>query len=107
MPRKSTVVPVMSRHSATADRPGPASSSPFRSSKAGNRIVAARAMIEKREAEVAALEKALGAADNLKIQKILTTRLRATRNNLESWLTYLEEDEAPRERRAVIIPPTH
>jgi hypothetical protein len=105
MPRKSTIAPVMSRHSATADRPGPASSSPFRSSKPANRIVAARAMITKREAEISALEKALDEADNVKVQRILTTRLLATRNNLRSWLAYLEEDEAPRERRAVIIPP--
>lgn len=107
MARRSALVPVMSRHSATADRDGAAASSPFRSHKPAHRIVAARAMVEKREAEIAGLERALAAAETLKVQRILTTRLLASRNNLQSWLAYLEEDEAPREARAVIITPKH
>lgn len=102
MPRKSAVAPVMSRESRVADRPGPASSSPFRSSHLATRIVSARAMITKREAEIEALTKALDAADNVKIQRILTTRLKATTNNLRSWQAYIAEPE--QEIRAVIIP---
>lgn len=102
MARTSRITPVMSRQSAVADRPGPAAASPFRSHKVANRIVAARAMIEKRKAEIAALEKALESADNIKIQRILTTRLLASRNNLRSWEAYI--CEADREPRAVIIP---
>lgn len=100
MARKSQIVPVMSRDSRTADRPGPASSSPFRSSKAAVRIKAARAMIEKRQGEIKALTRALEAAESPKIQKILTTRLLASRNNLRSWEDYIVTYE--REPRAVI-----
>ena len=100
MARKSQLVPVMSRDSRTADRPGPAASSPFRSSKAATRIKAARAMIEKRQGEIEALTRALDAAEAPKIQKILTTRLLASRNNLRSWEDYIRTYE--REPRAVI-----
>lgn len=100
MARRSQLVPVVSRESRTADRPGPASSSPFRSSKLANRKVAAREMIKKREAEIEALSKALDKAETPKLQKILATRLLASRNNLRSWQDYIRE--ADREPRAVI-----
>ena len=102
MPRRSAEVPVLSRQSRVADRPGPAEASPFRSSKAANRIVAARDMITKRQQEIEALRKALDVADNVKVQRILATRLKATTNNLRSWQAYIETYE--REPRAVIVP---
>lgn len=90
------------RDARTADRPGPADASPFRSAKAGRRIVAARAMINKRKDEIAKIEKALERAETPKIQRILTTRLLASKNNLAAWETYIVGFE--QEPRAVIIP---
>lgn len=96
-------VEVATRYSRTADRPGPANRSPFRSALPTKRIQAALAMIKKREREIAALNALLaettpGSADERK----LTTRLLASSNNLASWNTY-RADNCPKEVRAVII----
>lgn len=92
-----------SRFSRTADRPGPASASPFRSKQESTRYVAALAMIGKRQQEIKALTKALEQADTFKDQRRITTRLKACQNNLQAWDTYLEQQQ-PREPRAVVIP---
>jgi hypothetical protein len=92
------------RHSKTADRPGPANRSPFRSSHPLRRQIAAAKMVAKREEELAALRAALRKATDEDDQRRLTERLLATSNNLESWLDYLDDD-SPRDAGSVIIPP--
>ena len=92
-----------SRYSRTADRPAPASHSPFRSYQPSRRAIAAHQMVEKREDELEALETCLRNERDPREQKRLAQRILATKNNLESWLDYLG-DEAPREKGAVIVP---
>ena len=90
------------RDSRTADRPGPAEASPFRSSRPSKRVLAARAMILKRDREIDELEAKLADATDPALQAKLTTRLVATINNRKSWLTYLA-DGSPKETRAVVV----
>lgn len=92
-----------SRDSRTADRQGPASVSPFRSSLPRKRVLAAEAMIEKRQAEIVELEELLDGIADLEEQKRVTLRLTATYRNLASWQEYLAEG-SPKETRAVIVP---
>ena len=91
------------RDSRTADRPGPAEASPFRSSRPLKRMLAAEKMVAKRTAEIAKLEALLRKATELAVQKRLTLRLRASINNRASWLDYLAAG-FQKETRAVIIP---
>lgn len=93
-----------SRYSKTADRPGPATKSSFHSHHPLRRVIAAEAMVVKRRAEIRALVKALARTADLREQQRLTARLLASHNNLDAWLAYLAQG-APREPRAVIIPP--
>lgn len=92
-----------SRNSRTADRQGPASASPFRSSLPKIRVQAAKDMIVKRHAEIEMLEELLDDAADLPTQQRLTLRLTATYRALASWQTYLAEG-SPKETRAVVIP---
>lgn len=92
-----------SRYSRTADRPAPASHSPFHSYRPSRREIGAHQMVEKRETELAALEGCLRTERNPREQKRLAQRILATKNNLESWLDYLEEG-AYRVQGAVIVP---
>jgi hypothetical protein len=96
-------VAVITRDSRTADRQGPAESSPFRSSLPRKRLLAAEAMIEKRDLEADKLEEKLARTTDPAEQARLTTRLLATVNNRNSWLDYVAEG-FPKETRAVIIP---
>lgn len=92
-----------SRDSRTADRQGPASASPFRSSLPRKRVLAAEAMIAKRLAEIEELEELLDGIGELDEQKRVTLRLTATYRNLAAWQNYLV-DGSPKEIRAVIVP---
>lgn len=91
------------RDSRTADRQGPAESSPFRSSLPTKRQLAAALMVDTRDAEADELEAMLREATDPALQRHLTTRLVATLNNRNSWLTYLA-DGSPKETRAVVVP---
>lgn len=100
---------VLRRDSYAIERSAPALQSPFRSLQPSRRYLAALAMIETREQEIAALEAALAQATDPKAQKRLSQRLLATVNNLASWRDYLsgeneQGEEYYREKRAVIIP---
>jgi hypothetical protein len=95
--------PTASRYSRTADRPGPASSSPFRSARPLKRVLAAEAMVAKRDREIEMLEKLLLRATKAAEQKRITLRLVASINNRKSWLDYLAQGSY-KEVRAVIIP---
>lgn len=86
------------------DRRGPAASSPFRSESDQARYLAAQEMVAKREHELAGLQDILARTKDRSTRKILTQRISATRNNLSSWLRYIEDD-APRDKRAVVTPP--
>ena len=86
------------------DRKGPATSSPFRSKSEETRYLAAQEMVAKREHELAGLKEILSRTSDRSTQKILAQRILATKNNLNSWLRYIE-DATPREKRAVIHPP--
>ena len=103
MARVSTGSAYIGRNARTADRPLPANQSPFRAHKASTRIKAARAMIAKRTAEIAQIEKAIVKAESPKIQRILAQRLLASKHNRSSWLDYIAQDSI-REARAVIHP---
>lgn len=96
-------VATISRDSRTADRQGPAESSPFRSSRPLKRVLAARDMVNKRDREIEELEALLADAADLPIQQQLTLRLTASIKNRASWKTYLGEG-SPKETRAVIVP---
>lgn len=91
------------RHSAD-DRKGPAQSSPFRSDSDQARYIAAQEMVAKREHELAGLREILSNTTDRSTQRILAQRILATKNNLDSWLRYID-DASPREKRAVIHPP--
>lgn len=96
-------VATLTRNSRTADRQGPAQSSPFRSSRPLTRVQAARDMVSKRDREIEDLEALLANATDLSKQQQYTLRLTASINNRASWLTYLGEG-SPKETRAVIVP---
>jgi len=96
-------VATASRDSRTADRPGPAESSPFRSSLPRKRLLAAEAMVTKRDKEIGMLEGLLLKTSDLEEQRRFTLRLVASINNRNSWLTYIAEG-SPKETRAVIVP---
>ena len=96
--------PTASRYSRTADRPGPADSSPFRSSRPLKRVLAAEAMVAKRDGEIEMLESLLRKTTDAKDQKRITLRLVASINNRKSWLEYLAQGSY-KETKAVIIPP--
>jgi hypothetical protein len=96
-------VAVVTRDSRTADRQGPAESSPFRSSRPRKRLLGAEAMIEKRDLEADQLEAKLAKTTDPAEQARLTLRLLATINNRNSWLDYVA-DGFPKETRAVIVP---
>jgi hypothetical protein len=89
----------ISRHSAD-DRRGPARLSPFRSEDEEIRYWAAWKMIAKRTEELAGLEQIVPATRQERAA--LRLRIAATKNNLVSWETYIEDFE--REPRAVIHP---
>ena len=103
MARVSTGSQYIGRDSATADHPRPANQSPFRAHKASIRIKAARAMIAKRDAEIAQIGKAILKAETPKIQRILAQRLLASKHNRTSWLDYIAQDSI-REARATLSP---
>lgn len=92
----------ISRHAAD-DRRGPAKSSPFRSKSDDTRLIGALEMVRKRHEELRGLEEILAATTDRRTRLVVQARIRATRNNLQSWEDYLD-DEAPREPRAVITP---
>lgn len=96
-------VATASRYSRTADRQGPAQSSPFRSSLPRKRVAAARAMIAKRDEEIEMLEGLLLKTSDLGEQERITLRLVASIKNRASWLDYAGEG-SPKETRAVIVP---
>lgn len=92
------------RHSAD-DRKGDPTSSPFRSEVESTRLKGAFAMVLKRTQEIYALEAELATATEQSpaARQRLRNRLTASRNNLASWEAYIDQN-APRERRAVITP---
>lgn len=90
------------RHSAD-DRKGAPTDSPFRSKAEGTRLKGAFAMVMKRTQEIYALEAEITQEASPAARRRLQTRLTASRNNLASWQAYIDQD-APRERRAVITP---
>lgn len=92
-----------SRYSRTADRNGPADSSPFRSSRPRKRLLGAQAMVAKRTQEIEKLEGLLHKTSDPVIQQRVTLHLVASINNRNSWLDYLAEG-SPKETRAVIVP---
>jgi len=94
---------VTTRDSYAAERSAPKQQSPFRSCNPSRRYIAALTMTHKRRDEIKALEKALARATDVKVQKQLSQRLLATKNNLRSWEDYLSEGWH-RESKAVIIP---
>lgn len=98
----------ITRNSAD-DRRGPKSRSPFRSQMPSKRVAAAEAMLAKRERELEGLLEILARTSDTQTQRILAQRIRATKNNLDSWKAYAsganEKDEACyREPRAVVTP---
>ncbi len=99
MARRATA----SRNSRTADRSGPAGSSPFRSSYPHKRSTGAEGMIAKREREIEMLESLLRKTSAPADQQRITLRLVASINNLNAWLTYRAEG-CRKEPRAVIVP---
>lgn len=80
-----------------------AAQSPFRSHDDEERAQAAAEMLLKRGQELVVLEARLAKATTATHRNALRTRIAATRRNMQSWLDYLQ-DEAPRERRAVMHP---
>ena len=96
-------VATASRDSRTADRQGPAESSPFRSSRRVNRVLGAKAMIAKRTEEIEMLEGLLRKASDPEDQKRITLRLVASIHNRASWRDYTDGG-SPKETRAVIVP---
>lgn len=101
-----TTTTVTVERRSKADRLGPANTSPFRSALPGRRLIAAEEMVAIREEELAGLEAILATTTDRRKHAAIALRIRATRNNLQSWLDYLDED-APREPRAVITPWAH
>lgn len=98
----------ITRHSSD-DRKGPANRSPFRSQMESRRVDAALEMIAKREAELAGLLEILAKTSDRQTQRILAQRIRATKNNLDSWKDYFsganeKDEECYREPRAVVHP---
>lgn len=92
------------------DRKGPAKASPFRAKDESTRVKAAEEMIAKRRNELDGLQEILRKTTDKKTQRILAQRILATANNLKSWESYLDgsnerDEEAYREKRAVVIPP--
>lgn len=75
--------------------------SPFRSTDDDKRFRHALAQVQKRDAEIAKLERVLAGQLPDKARKLLQVRLSASVKNLQSWLDYLG-DAAPREPRAVV-----
>jgi hypothetical protein len=96
-------VATASRDSRTADRQGPAESSPFRSSLPINRVLGARLMVAKREEEIGMLEGLLRKTSGPKEQQRITLRLVASIRNRDAWLDYLAAGSR-KETRAVIVP---
>lgn len=96
-------VVVVTRYSRTADRQGPAESSPFRSGLPRKRLFAAEAMIETRDLEADKLEEKLRRTTDPAEQARLTLRLLATVNNQKSWIDYVAGGFR-KETRAVIVP---
>lgn len=98
----------IARHSDD-DRLGEKESSPFRSSQPSKRYIAALEMKQKRQAELDDLTALLERTHDQRTLRILSQRILATRNNLRSWVDYLEgtnEQQKPcyRESKAVITP---
>lgn len=85
------------------DRKGPPQASPFRSKSEEARYVAAQEMVAKRERELAGLQEILSRTTDRSTQKILAQRIKGTKNNLASWLRYIDQ-ATPREPRAVVQP---
>jgi hypothetical protein len=89
------------------DRKGPAKSSPFRSTSDLVRMEAALEMVAKREEELTGLLEIMASISDTQTQRILAQRIRATKNNLDSWKAYVsganeKYEEAYREPRAVV-----
>jgi hypothetical protein len=66
-------------------------SSPFRSTQLSSRESAANRLIMQRERELLLLEKRWAGERTAKRQRLLMTRIMATRNNLRSWQDYLRQ----------------
>lgn len=95
--------------SSRDDRQGPPSRSPFRSKSDQTRHIAALEMITKRQQELLDLQGILASTKDVRTKRILSQRIRATKMNLDSWLSYLDgtnekDEECYREPRAVIQP---
>lgn len=101
--RKRPQSEVRTRNSRTANIATPVQASPFRSEDEDTRIRAAEAILAQRLSELASLRKINEEETNPKLQRKYATRIRATKNNIKSWVDYLG-DNAPREARAVLIP---
>lgn len=66
-------------------------SSPFRSYLPAEREEAAHIFVVRRTTELAELEKAWAKERTAKRQRLLMTRIQATRNNRQSWLDYIAQ----------------
>jgi hypothetical protein len=65
--------------------------SPFRSHQLDERKAAARKLIRLRKRELSALEKRWTAEKTARRQRLLMTRIQATRNNIVSWQDYISQ----------------
>jgi hypothetical protein len=65
--------------------------SPFRSHFLADRQAAARKLISRRRRELTALEKRWASEKTARRQRILMTRIQATRNNIVSWQDYIAQ----------------
>jgi hypothetical protein len=65
--------------------------SPFRSHQLDERKTAARKLIRLRKRELSALEKRWTAEKTARRQRLLMTRMQATRNNIVSWQDYIAQ----------------
>ncbi|RZU36007.1 hypothetical protein EV284_3490 [Streptomyces sp. BK022] len=66
-------------------------SSPFRSFLPAERQEAAEALIRLREKELKVLERRWRQERKITRQRLLLTRIQATRNNIVSWQDYISE----------------
>jgi hypothetical protein len=65
--------------------------SPFRSYRLDERKAAARKLIARRKRELSALEKRWQGERTARRQRLLMTRIQATRNNIVSWQDYISQ----------------
>jgi hypothetical protein len=65
--------------------------SPFRSHALADRRAAARKLISRRKRELSALEKRWASERTARRQRLLMTRIQATRNSIVSWQDYISQ----------------